>query len=65
MLTNTFHHIRRVGLTTERRIWDAGIFSWKDLLNNGVPSLLIKKPGELITTIKESVYRWFPRILAG
>lgn len=55
MLTNTFHHIYRIGLTKERRFWNAGILSWEDLLESGVPSGLIEKPSELITAIKESV----------
>jgi len=55
MLTNTFHHIRGIGSTTERRLWDAGILSWEDLLDNQ-PVILSKKKREMLSVaIEESV----------
>jgi len=55
MLKNTFHHIRGIGTTTERRLWDAGILSWEDLLNSGVSLLSRKKRETLTSAIEESI----------
>ena len=55
MLKNTFHHIRGIGSTTERRLWDAGILSWEDLLNGGVPLLSRRKRETLTAAIEESM----------
>jgi uncharacterized protein len=54
MLKNTFHHIRGIGATTERRLWEAGILSWEDLLNGGTPLLSRKKRETLSAAIEES-----------
>ncbi|WP_045222405.1 ribonuclease H-like domain-containing protein [Desulfonatronum thioautotrophicum] len=35
MLTNTFCHLPRIGSVTERKIWEAGMTTWEDALNNG------------------------------
>jgi uncharacterized protein YprB with RNaseH-like and TPR domain len=55
MLKNTFHHIRGIGSTTERRLWDAGILSWEDLLNGSAPLLSRKKRQTLTAAIEESI----------
>ena len=55
MLKNTFHHIRGIGSTTERRLWDAGILSWEDLLNNQPVILSRKKRETLTAAIEESM----------
>jgi uncharacterized protein YprB with RNaseH-like and TPR domain len=34
MLKNTFIHIPGVGIITEQRYWDSGIYSWKDFMQN-------------------------------
>jgi len=57
MLKSTFLHIRGIGVTQERRLWDAGILSWEDFLNNNTPPMIIKKRGALIAAIKESINR--------
>lgn len=56
MLKNTFHHIRGIGSTTERRLWDSGILSWEDLWNGGAPSLSRKKRDTLTAAIEESIH---------
>ncbi len=33
LLSNTFVHVPRIGLATERKLWDAGIRDWDDLLD--------------------------------
>ncbi len=55
MLNNTFNHIRGIGTTTERRLWDAGILSWEDLLDNQPVILSRKKRETLAAAIQESV----------
>ncbi len=55
MLKNTFNHIRGIGITTERRLWDAGILSWEDLLDNQPVILSRKKRETLAAAIQESV----------
>ena len=55
MLKNTFHHIRGIGSMSERRLWDAGILSWEDLLNSGVSLLSRKKRETLTSAIEESI----------
>ncbi len=64
MLKNTFHHIPGIGVTKERRLWDAGILSWEDFLNHDAPFMIInkrssikKKRAELIAAVKESINR--------
>ncbi len=32
MLRNTFVHIPQIGLHTERRLWELGLYTWQDLL---------------------------------
>jgi len=34
MLKNTFIHIPGIGIITEQRFWDSGIYSWKDFIQN-------------------------------
>jgi len=34
MLENTFIHIPGVGIVTEQRFWDSGIYSWNDFIQN-------------------------------
>jgi len=55
MLKNTFHHIRGVGTTTERRLWDSGILSWEDLLNGSALLLSRRKRQTLTVAIEESI----------
>lgn len=55
MLNNTFNHIRGIGSTTERSLWDAGILSWDDLLDNQPVILSRKKRETLSAAIKESM----------
>lgn len=35
MLKRTFCHLRGIGAKTERRLWDAGVRTWEDLLGKG------------------------------
>lgn len=39
MLTHTFCHIQGIGLKTEKRLWNAGISTWQDLLDTPPLSL--------------------------
>jgi hypothetical protein len=55
MLKNTFSHIRGIGSTTERRLWDAGLLSWEDLLDNQLVILSRKKRETLSAAIEESM----------
>ncbi len=55
MLKNTFHHIHGIGTMTERRLWDAGILTWEDLLNGSAPLLSRKKRQTLTAAIEESM----------
>lgn len=56
MITNTFCHIPRIGNIKERKIWEAGIYSWQDALLDGKshPRLLTKAALEVL---HESVVR--------
>ncbi|SDB31994.1 hypothetical protein SAMN05660653_01509 [Desulfonatronum thiosulfatophilum] len=69
MLINTFCHIPRIGNIKERKIWEAGIPTWKDALSNGqkYPKLLSKTA---LQTLEESTERlhygeadWFAQCL--
>ncbi|WP_028571960.1 ribonuclease H-like domain-containing protein [Desulfonatronum lacustre] len=53
MLTHSFCHLPRIGNVTERKIWEAGIPSWKEARNNGgrYPKLFSKAALE---TLEES-----------
>jgi uncharacterized protein len=55
MLKNTFNHIRGIGTTSERRLWDAGILSWEDLSNRTVTGFSRKKLETLTDAIEESM----------
>ena len=61
MLRNTFHHIRGIGTTTERKLWDAGVLSWEDLLGNQPVILSRRKRETLTAAIEESLQHLIAR----
>jgi uncharacterized protein len=71
MLTSTFIHAPGVGLTTERKLWDAGIRDWDSFLaaESGLPLGPGKR--EIITPVLEESrlrlaahdHRWFAKAL--
>jgi len=40
MLKNTFIHVPGLGIKTEQRIWNSGVYCWNDLLSGGFSSFL-------------------------
>lgn len=72
MLTSTFLHAQSIGLTTERRLWDAGFHNWQDVLDaepDALPLTAVQR-GLLLETLAESQkaldegdYRYFARML--
>ena len=61
MLKNTFNHIRGIGTTTERKLWDAGVLSWEDLLGNQPVILSRRKRETLTAAIEESLQHLIAR----
>jgi hypothetical protein len=54
MLENTFCHAPGIGPKTERRLWDAGLLSWDDVLNRDSLPLGPKKAEVLKRRLDES-----------
>ncbi|MBI5345023.1 MAG: ribonuclease H-like domain-containing protein [Deltaproteobacteria bacterium] len=52
MLKNTFCHLPGVGIKSETRLWEGGIFSWDDMLGASAPP--DKRPGRLAANIRAS-----------
>jgi uncharacterized protein YprB with RNaseH-like and TPR domain len=54
MLRNTFCHIERIGIATEEKLWNAGVYDW-DLFNqlSGIP-LSKKKVASISPVLEES-----------
>ncbi|OHD53965.1 MAG: hypothetical protein A2Y33_12400 [Spirochaetes bacterium GWF1_51_8] len=70
MLRNTFCHIKGVGKVRERQIWDAGILSWDDVLDDAKYHRLLKKADgaigpELAETIEKAVVHSVSRLESG
>lgn len=55
MLKNTFHHIRGIGTMTEQKLWDAGILSWEDFINNSTYEMCSGKRKTVCYAIEESM----------
>lgn len=55
MLENTFCHLPSITVETERRLWDAGVQSWKDSSAITPAILSEKKSSALINHLQESV----------
>lgn len=56
MLNNTYIHVKGIGDTVERRIWESGIVDWEDFLeNHHQVRIPIAKKRVLVTCIEESV----------
>lgn len=54
MLENTFLHIPGIGIKTEKRLWQSGIYNWDLLLNNRKTGIPPKKHGNMSECLKES-----------
>ncbi|MDD5088018.1 MAG: ribonuclease H-like domain-containing protein [bacterium] len=54
MLENTFCHIPRVSAKTERRLWEAGVRSWGDALDENAPKIQRVKWDALRPVLEES-----------
>ncbi|MFH0959099.1 MAG: ribonuclease H-like domain-containing protein [Pseudomonadota bacterium] len=54
MLKNTFCHINGIGEKTEKRIWDRGILSWMDALDNEKGTLAGRNLQILKSGVRES-----------
>ncbi|MFC1579690.1 exonuclease, partial [Thermodesulfobacteriota bacterium] len=48
MIKNTFLHMPGIGVITESRLWESGVLSWDDFLNN-IPLPVSKQRREYIT----------------
>ncbi len=56
MLRNTYIHIPGIGATTERRIWESGIKSWEEYLENqDVVKIPRIKRKSLLPAVEESI----------
>jgi uncharacterized protein YprB with RNaseH-like and TPR domain len=56
MLQNTFCHIPGIGLKTETRIWEKGIYSWKDFYENPPAPGSIPRRAVVDAFIEQSVF---------
>ena len=57
LLRHTFCHLPRVGPRLERRVWDAGLRTWDDLLNGGEWPLASPPAAEARRLLEESARR--------
>lgn len=57
MLKNTFCHIPGIGVSSERRLWEAGIRSWDDFDDAVEDGLRVKRQGSLRRHLSESAER--------
>ncbi len=56
MLRNTYIHIPGIGSTTERRIWESGIKSWEEYLENqDIVKIPRTKRRSLLPAVEESI----------
>ena len=54
MLKNTFIHIPGIGIITEQRFWDSGIYSWEDFSQNSTFDLSQSKMDTISSYLEES-----------
>ena len=58
MLCRTFIHLPRVGVVTEKALWDAGISTWRDFLQCGSPPSRVRRDySELCRLLQVSTTR--------
>ena len=57
MLQNTFLHIPGIGVKTEQRLWEIGIFSWDLCIKIGGSDLSLKKMATMTECLRESKSR--------
>ena len=61
MLKNTFCHLPRIGETTERRLWEAGVTSWQVALQQGSCRPLRSFRASWTQHIQESIHNYETR----
>jgi uncharacterized protein len=54
MLRNTFLHIPGIGIKTEQRLWEIGVFNWDLCEKIGDSGLSLKKMETMVECVKES-----------
>jgi uncharacterized protein YprB with RNaseH-like and TPR domain len=54
MLQNTFIHIPGIGIKTEQRLWETGIFNWDLCSNIGNSGFSLKKMETMVKCLRES-----------
>ncbi len=55
MLTSTFQHLKGIGKTKEKKLWDSGITSWQDFENqNGTQVSIFAKDKKIDNILNES-----------
>jgi len=54
MLKNTFQHIPGIGVITEQRFWDSGIYSWEDFTQNNPIRMSQSRLDTIIAQIEAS-----------
>lgn len=72
MLTSTFVHVQGIGYSTERRIWDMGVLTWQQFLEEhanlklpeGKKSLILSSVEESVARLSERDHAFFGRTLA-
>jgi uncharacterized protein YprB with RNaseH-like and TPR domain len=72
MLTSTYVHLSGIGYSTERRLWQAGAWSWEEFLRRppemGISPTRAAALAELITTSRDRLasgdYRFFAEALS-
>ena len=73
MLTRTFLHIAGIGPVTERRIWERGVYSWRDFLKDPAAAGLSPRATERVANhvglslenLKRDDHRFFASSLAA
>ncbi len=71
MLTSTFIHVRGIGYTTERRIWDVGALTWQRFLRlrpkldlpEGRKAILVPHIEESVARLEQKDHAFFARAL--
>ena len=73
MLTSTFVHVPGIGYGTERKIWESGVFNWKQYMDlhddldisTNKKALMLPRVEESIGKLAEGDFAYFSRTLAS